>query len=265
MSMVFIGLICPSKNNREMWKLKKEVGSLILKAVKERKEAESENDLLQMILEGANEVRPHSIDSFIVDNCKNIYFAGHETTATTASWILMLLASHLEWQNRVRDEVIEVCGGSLPDFDMLRKMRTLTMVIQEALRLYPPAPLVTRSALRSTKLGELNIPKGVNLWIPIIILHQDPEIWGPEANKFNPHRFSHGIGKACKFPQVYLPFGTAPRTCVGQNFAMVELKILVSVILSKFSFTLSSTYKHSPAFHLVIEPNHGVYLLMKKL
>ncbi|KAF9595778.1 hypothetical protein IFM89_004180 [Coptis chinensis] len=237
----------PTKNNREIWKLEKEVALLILKVVRERKEAEFEKDLLQMILEAASndEVSLDSIEGFIVDNCKNIYFAGHETTATSASWILMLLASHSEWQRRVRDE--------------------LTMVIQEALRLYPPAPFVVREALQSTKLGTLNIPKGVNLSLPITALHQDPETWGPEARNFNPDRFSRGIGNACKFPQLYMPFGIGPRTCAGQNFAMVELKIVISLIVSKFSFSLSPSYRHCPAFNLVIEPKYGVDLIMKKL
>ncbi|KAI3991264.1 hypothetical protein MKX01_034583, partial [Papaver californicum] len=79
-----------------------------------------------MILEGANNVDSglDNTDRFIVDNCKNIYFAGHETTATSASWILVLLAANPEWQNRVRAEVDDICAGSLPDFSMLRKMKT---------------------------------------------------------------------------------------------------------------------------------------------
>lgn len=257
----------PTKSNRELWKLEKEVGSLILQVVKDRKKVKSENDLLQMILEGANndEVKLASMDSFIIDNCKNIYFAGHETTATSTSWILLLLASHPEWQSQVRDEVVEICRSSIPDVNMLRKMKLLTMVIQEALRLYPPAPFVTREALQDTKLGDLYVPKGVALWFPTIALNQDPEIWGADSQIFNPDRFSNGIGKACNNPQVYMPFGCGPRVCVGQNFAMIEMKIIISLILSKFSFTLSPKYVHSPTFNLVIQPKYGVNLLVKKV
>ncbi|KAL5720565.1 hypothetical protein ACHQM5_013228 [Ranunculus cassubicifolius] len=257
----------PTKKNRQLRKLEKEVGILILKMVKERKESKPKNDLLQMILEGAQneEVKLHSVERFIIDNCKNIYFAGQENTATSASWILFLLATNQEWQTRVRDEVLEICGDSLPDFNMLRKMKLLTMVIQEALRLYPPAPFVAREVFQSTKFGDLYIPKGINIWFPVLVLHQDTEIWGPDASEFNPERFSRGIGKACKIHQVYLPFGTGTRTCAGQNFAMVELKIIISIILSKFCFTLSPTYKHSPVSSLVIEPKDGVGLVVKKL
>lgn len=123
----------PTKNNRKIWKLEREIHSLILKVVKEHKEesiATSEKVLLQCILEGANasQIRSDLADSFVVDNCKNIYFAGHETTAVTATWSLMLLALNPGWQARVRDEVAEVCGGELPDADKIRKMKTVCII-----------------------------------------------------------------------------------------------------------------------------------------
>lgn len=93
--------------------------------VKEREESKSEKDLLQSILEGAkaDNISLDLTDQFIVDNCKNIYFAGHDTTAVTAAWTMMLLASNPDWQRRAREEVVEVCGGQLPDADMIRKMK----------------------------------------------------------------------------------------------------------------------------------------------
>lgn len=98
---------------------------MILGIVKEREESKSEKDLLQSILEGAkaDNISLDLTDQFIVDNCKNIYFAGHDTTAVTAAWTMMLLASNPDWQRRAREEVVEVCGGQLPDADMIRKMK----------------------------------------------------------------------------------------------------------------------------------------------
>ncbi|GMY23179.1 cytochrome P450 714C2-like [Fagus crenata] len=259
----------PTKSNRETWKLEKEVRSLILKVVKERKEGgASENDLLDMILGGAtnSEFGEDETDRFIVDNCKNIYLAGYETTAVSATWTLMLLASNPEWQQRVRAEVRELCAdGPLLDADMVRKMKTMTMVINESLRLYPPVPVMSREALRDMKFGNINVPKGVNVWTLLVALHQDPDIWGPDANNFNPERFSNGVSGACKLPYVYMPFGVGPRTCLGQNFAMAELKILLALIVSRFSLSLSPKYKHSPVLRLVTEPEHGVNLLVKRL
>jgi len=102
---------------------------LILQVVKERMEAAYEKDLLQMVLEGAknSDLSQEAMDRFIVDNCKNIYLAGYETTAVSATWCLMLLASSQEWQNRVRAEVLEVCGDRLPDADVIRKMKLVRL------------------------------------------------------------------------------------------------------------------------------------------
>ncbi|XP_059454628.1 cytochrome P450 714C2-like [Corylus avellana] len=257
----------PTKSNRETWRLEKEVRDLILKAVEEGKEAASGNDLLHMILEAASNsgFSQDETDRFIVDNSKNIYLAGYETTAVSATWTLMLLASNQEWQARVRAEVVEVCGGQMPDADMIRKMKTLTMVIHESLRLYPPVPVVSREALEDMKFGDIHVPKGVNVWILLVTLHQDLDIWGPDAKEFNPERFANGASGACKLPHVYMPFGVGQRTCLGQNFAMAELKILLALIVSNFSFSLSPKYRHSPAMRTVIEPENGVNLLIKKL
>ncbi|RDX73903.1 Cytochrome P450 714C2 [Mucuna pruriens] len=260
----------PSKSNRQMWRLEKEISSKILKLIKQRQEGTHEQDLLQMILEGAMNSKDSdgllsnstSCNRFIIDNCKNIFFAGHETTAITASWCLMLLAVHQDWQDRARAEVLEVCGKDAPDASMLGSLKTLTMVIQETLRLYSPAAHSTRTAFQDINLKGILIPKGMNIYIPIPYLHQDPQLWGPDAHKFNPERFTNGVLGACKVPQAYIPFGLGPRICVGQHLATTELKVILSLILSKFRFSLSSSYCHSPAFHLVIEPAHGVVLNM---
>lgn len=262
----------PTKNNRDIWKIEKEVNSMILKVLKQRVEASHEKDLLQMILEGAESSNDHdgsskkiSRDKFMVDNCRNIYFAGQETTAIAASWSLMLLAAHPDWQARVRAEVLERCGDGLPDADMLRSMKTLTMVIHEALRLFPPAIFITRETLEDITLKDILIPKGTTIRIPISMLHRQHAVWGPDAHKFNPERFAQGIVGACKTPQAYMPFGAGPRICAGQHFAMTELKVILSLILSKFCFLLSPAYLHSPAFRLLVVPEHGVILRMRKV
>ncbi|KAJ9145784.1 hypothetical protein P3X46_028124 [Hevea brasiliensis] len=257
----------PTKSNREVWALEKDIRYLILEVVKERQEGAYEKDLLQMILESAktSNLNREATDQFIVDNAKNIYLAGFETTAVSATWCLMLLAVNQEWQDRIRAEVLEICGGGMPDSDMIRKMKLLNMVIQETLRLYSPVPVVSREAFKNMKFGNINVPKGVNIWTMVLPLHTHPEIWGSDSYKFNPERFANGIAGACKYPFLYMPFGVGPRVCLGQNLAMVELKILIALLLSNFSFSISPKYIHSPALRLVIEPEHGVNLLVKKL
>ena len=139
------------------------------------------------------------------------------------------------------------------------------MVIHEALRLFPPVSVVSREAFKDMKFRDINVPKGVNVWTMVATLHTDPEIWGDDAYKFNPERFANGIAGACKLPHLYMPFGVGPRVCLGQNLAMVELKILLALILANFSFSLSPNYRYSPTLNLVVEPKYGVELLMTKL
>ncbi|ERN12727.1 hypothetical protein AMTRI_Chr02g260280 [Amborella trichopoda] len=262
----------PNTINREIWKLRREVRSIILKALKERMaepKAAAEDDLLKAILENSKAVEAHAtpddINNLIVDNCKNLYFAGHETTASAASWCLLLLAMNPIWQTRVRDEVAEVCKGYLPNIEMLRQMKILTMVLHETMRLYAPAAFMIREAFVDLQFGGIRIPAGTNLWIPVSALHHDTEIWGSDAHIFNPERFANGIIGACKNPYAFHPFGFGSRTCVGQNFAMVELKIVISLIISKFKFSLSQTYCHSPTFQLVVEPANGLQLVMERV
>ncbi|KAF5947669.1 hypothetical protein HYC85_013626 [Camellia sinensis] len=188
---------------REM-EIKKEIHSQIMSIVNEQS---SNVDVLQTIINGAkmSALGPAAVEQLIVDNCKNVYLAGLESTVNTTARTLMLLAMHPEWQDRARVEVAEVCGESLPNATMLGKMKVLTSVIQEALRLYPPVPFIARETLEDMKFGDLEIPKGV------MSFHHDPELWGLDPSKFNPHRFANGIGSACKIPQVASCFRGLPQ------------------------------------------------------
>uniref|UniRef100_J3NAW1 Cytochrome P450 n=1 Tax=Oryza brachyantha TaxID=4533 RepID=J3NAW1_ORYBR len=264
---MFIGVpgsrYLPTRSNREIWNLDSSIRTLILNIAKKYEHdspTTANKGLLHAIIQGSKDGPFTSCtrEDFIVDNCKSIYFAGHETTSTTAAWCLMLLASHHEWQSRTRVELLDVCQGRPLDFDMLRKLKTLTMVIHETLRLYPPAAFVVREALNDIKLGSIDIPKGTNISIPIAMAHRNPSVWGPSADKFDPDRFANGIAGACKPPHMYMPFGVGVRTCAGQNLAIVELKVVLSLLLSKFEFTLSPNYVHCPAFRLTVEPGEGI-------
>lgn len=141
----------------------------------------------------------------------------------------------------------------------------LTMVIQETLRLYPPVAYMMKETMQDIKLKDIEIPKGTNLQTVNPLLHHNPEIWGADVHQFKPERFADGPSRACKVPQAYVPFGAGPRICLGQNFAMQELKVIISLVLSRFSFTLSPKYRHCPAFKLTIEPKYGAYLRVRRL
>lgn len=136
----------------------------------------------------------------------------------------------------------------------------LNMVINESLRLYPPASILPRMAFEDIKLGDLHIPKGLSIWIPTLAIHHSKELWGPDANEFNPERFASK--PICKH---FIPYGAGPRNCVGQSFAMMEAKIILAMLISKFSFTISDNYRHAPVVVLTIKPKYGVQVVLKPL
>ena len=141
----------------------------------------------------------------------------------------------------------------------------VNMIIEESLRLYPPVPFIKRKVARSTKLGNLVLPPKMELYISLLSLHHDPQIWGEDVHLFKPERFAGGVAKAANIPAAtaaYLPFGFGPRTCVGLNFVVIEAKIVLSMILQRYMFTLSPIYIHSPVQLFMIRPQHGVKVIL---
>lgn len=141
-------------------------------------------------------------------------------------------------------------------------MVQLNMVINESLRLYPPASLLPRMAFEDIKLGDLFIPKGLSIWIPVLAIHHSEEIWGKDANEFNPERFG---SKSFAAGRHFIPFAAGPRNCVGQGFALMEAKIILAMMLSKFRFTISESYRHAPIVVLTMKPKYGVQIRLERL
>jgi len=139
------------------------------------------------------------------------------------------------------------------------------MILYESLRLYSPITVLPRRIYEDITLGEVSLPTGVLVSLPIILLHHDKDIWGEDANKFNPERFREGISSATKGQVTYFPFAWGPRICIGQNFAMLEAKMTLCMILQSFSFELSPSYTHSPQSSVTTQPQYGAPLIFHKL
>ncbi|TQD83619.1 hypothetical protein C1H46_030857 [Malus baccata] len=140
------------------------------------------------------------------------------------------------------------------------------MIVNESLRLYPPVIHLIRETEKEVRLEELNVPANVQLRVSNLAFHHDPEFWGQDAQLFKPERFSEGVAKATNNNMVaFIPFGMGPRTCVGMNFAIIEAKIALSMILQRYSFTLSPGYMHSPINGLAVSPQHGVQVILHSL
>lgn len=137
----------------------------------------------------------------------------------------------------------------------------ISMIINETLRLYPISGAMLRQASENVKVGNLDIPAGTELYLAMTATHHDKEIWGEDANCFNPLRFN----EPRKHLASYFPFGLGLRICAGQNLALMESKIVLAMIIKQYSFVLSPTYVHAPMIYMSLQPQYGAPILFRRI
>ncbi|CAH0392173.1 unnamed protein product [Bemisia tabaci] len=173
-------------------------------------------------------------DEDLRDEVNTFMFEGHDTTAASMGFTLFLLGVHPEIQEKCYQELREIFQDSdrSPTMEDLQKMKYLEQVIKESMRMFPSVPILGREATDDVKLGDHMIPKKSVIVLNVYNLHRDPKVF-PDPEKFNPDRFSpeESLGR---HPFAYVPFAAGPRNCIGQKFAMLEEKVVLSYILRDF-------------------------------
>ncbi|XP_042441869.1 cytochrome P450 CYP72A219-like [Zingiber officinale] len=264
----------PTRMNTRMKAIDKELKGILLSIIKKREESmklgtAKNDDLLDLLLESnLQHLREHGHAGLttdeVVDECKLFYFAGQETTSLLLTWTMVVLSMHQDWQERAREEVLQAFGKEKPTFDGLSHLKTVTLILYEVLRLYPPVLGIPRQVLKSTKIGNVVYPPGVLLYLSILQVHHDPDLWGKDVDEFKPERFAEGMYKASE-KNAFFPFGSGHRICIGQNFALLEAKLALCLILQRFSFDLSPSYTHAPNFVLTLKPQHGAPIRLRRI
>ncbi|KHG26580.1 Cytochrome P450 protein [Gossypium arboreum] len=259
----------------ESERLANEIQDCVMKIVKKREDrvvnAEADsfgNDFLGLLVNAYHDLDDKNRLSMedLVAECKTFYVAGQETVNALLAWMVLLLAIHKDWQEKARREVIEVFGNQNPDSDGISKLKIITMIIYETLRLYGPTNGLPRRVARKVQVGKLVFPANINLLIAKAALHHDHQLWGDDVHIFKPERFADGIAKATNYnAAAFFPFGLGPRFCVGMTFATTETKIALSMILQRYSFTLSPAYVHSPVHIITLQPEHGIQVILESL
>ena len=195
------------------------------------------DDLLSMLLEARDEETGEGMtDKQLRDELVTLFLAGHETTAIALTWTFHLLGRHPAALQKLEAEVDAVLGErAAPGFDDLEHMPYARMVAEEAMRLYPPAYVISRRAIADDRLGPYRIPAAAHIIISPYALHRRPDYW-PEPDAFRPERFAAGVANAAadRPKHAYLPFGGGPRICIGNSFAMMEHSIVLAAAVRRW-------------------------------
>ena len=222
------------------------------------------NDFLSILLQARDEDGKPMSDEQLMAECLTLFGAGHETTATSLSWTWYLLCQHPEIYQKVQEEVDSVLQGRTPTYDDLARLPYCLQVFKEAMRLYPPAYLLSRRALREVEIDGYVVPKYMVVLYAPYTLHRREEYF-PEPEKFDPERFIPEREK--QLPRyAFVPFGAGPRICIGMHFAMLEGHLLLATLAQRVCFSLvpGQTIVPDPVHHLTLRPAGEVKVLVKR-
>ncbi|WP_246156506.1 cytochrome P450 [Aquicoccus porphyridii] len=257
----------PRFHSRETRRTARKIRTLITQLTAERMRAiEAErapDDLATKIMTTPD---PETGERFgtdeMVDQVAIFFLAGHETSASALAWSLYLLAMHPEWQERVADEARAAFDPEKVYFSTVSKLRVSRDVFREAMRLYPPVPMMVREATCPERFRDRDVPKASQIVLSPWHLHRHERLWErPDA--FDPARFQTENGKTC-LRNAYIPFSAGQRVCPGSGFAMIEGPLILSMLVRAYRFDLVAERPAMPVAHLTVRGKDGIWLRIGK-
>jgi len=232
----------------------------VLRIVRERSAANAARpDLLDLLLSARDPETGRSMSAEeAMKNLLTFITAGHETTAVALTWTLWLVAKDQRVQAQLFDEVAAVAGRDPIGTAQVEKLSFCRQVIYEAMRLYPPAPVIARQPKAAMTLGGMQIPAGARVHIPVFALHRNARLWD-EPNAFEPDRFAPDKVKG-RSRYAFLPFGGGPRVCIGASFALIEAAVILATLVRALRFFPVPGHKPKPVARVTLRPATGMPL-----
>ncbi|HST66645.1 MAG TPA: cytochrome P450, partial [Mycobacteriales bacterium] len=233
--METLGLVprwLPLKGQRTFRRARADLERIVGLLVEQRKThpSESGDDVLTRLIDStAKEKNKRVGDRRMRDELVTLLLAGHETTSSTVGWTLTMVSRHPEVRQRLHEEAVAVFGGRRPRYEDLHELRYTNMVLQEAMRLYPPVWILPRRALADDQVGEWHVPAGADVLISPYTMHRHPRYW-PWPERFDPERFDPDV-ETDRPRYAHLPFGAGPRFCVGNHLGMIEASFIIATLM----------------------------------
>jgi len=242
----------------------KTLRSRVAEVVRERRAmvGEAGADLARRLIDARDPESSQAMgDERLVDNLLTFYLAGHETTAKALTWTLYLLARSREWSDTVAEEVARVVGNDAVTAARAEKLVVTQQVLKEAMRLYPPVPIMSRQALVDLEVEGHAIRAGTSMLIPIYAVHRHERRWD-DAHAFRPERFAPEREAAIPRYQ-YMPFGAGPRVCIGRAFAQLEATAMLATFVRAASFEPVEGVEPVPVARVTLMPKGGLPLKVR--
>lgn len=244
--------------------LRDEADAIIRHYIEERRLSTEEHaDLLQMLMEARYEDTGEGMtDQQLIDEVKILFVAGHDTSSNALAWAWYLLTQHPQALEKVREEVKAVIGKRPATFDNIMRLEYTQQVIEESMRLYPPAWTTNRVAAGDDEFKGIQIKKGTTFATYIYGVHHSPDLW-EDPETFRPERFSKEE-KIKHHPYAFIPFGGGPRLCIGNNFALMEMKLILARMVNRYDIKLVQDQEVKALPLITLRPENGIKVEVRK-